>query len=281
MSEKQAEYLKDALEMMGIDLDKPKEIVQEISGFTPMFDAVVMKYKDETRAAVHGAMWRFCQMQDGVCKASLETIAEMIGISAATAMRHAEELVKDGYFVDLTPDLKNRPHVYADTGVVKMKSRLDVHISQRNTGISERNVGISESQLSKVLNKESNKQRDDSPKPTHAKKGDLVDGLIALSQSPGAKRAARLEEIYSALAVALHVNTSGRRWESFVKFVDDRQEKYGESLTTFLSWLTAQKGFNPQFWPPNRMMEFWPQAFLRPAQSSPVTYDENGIPESY
>ncbi len=99
------------------------------------------------------------------------------------------------------------------------------------------------------------------PRPTK-KQGDMVDGMIALSQSPGAKRAARLEEIYSALAVALHVNTSGRRWESFVKFVDDRQEKYGESLTTFLSWLMAQKGFNPQFWPPNRMMEFWPQAFL-------------------
>ncbi len=158
MSEEQAECLKDALEMVGIDLGKPREIVQEISGFTPMFDAVVMRYKDETRAAVHGAMWRFCQMSDGVCRASLETIAEMIGISAATAMRHAEELVKDGYFVDMTPDLKNRPHVYADTGAVKMKSKLDVHISQRNTGISQRNVGVSESQLSKVLNKDINKQ---------------------------------------------------------------------------------------------------------------------------
>ena len=283
MSEEQADYLKDAMEMMGIDLSAPKEIVQEISGFTPLFDAVVMKYKDETRAAVHGAMWRFCQMADGVCRASLGTIAAMIGISPATAMRHVEELVKDGYFIDLTPDLKNRPHVYADSGVVKMKSRLDVHVSQRNTGISQRNAGVSESQLSKVLNKDNNKQGDVFPDPTPTKKqGDLVDGLLALAQSPGIKRQTRIDAILSATAEKLHIRTTGKRWEEFAKLADDRQQHYGESLITFLDWLTAQKGFSPQYWPPSRMAEFWPQAFISPTKSAPpVTYDENGIPESY
>lgn len=157
MSEEKPKYLEEALEMIGIDLSKPKQIIQEVSGFTPLFDAVVQQYKDETRAAVHGAMWRFCQMEDGVCKASLSTIADMLGISPATVMRHAEALCEDGYFTDLTPDLKNRPHVYADTGKVVMKSKLNAGISQRNVGISQRNVGISESQLSKVFNKDSKK----------------------------------------------------------------------------------------------------------------------------
>lgn len=156
MSEKRPDYLSDALEMAGIDFDTPKQIIQEVSGFTPLFDVVVQQYKDETRAAVHGAMWRYCQMEDGVCKASLSTIGDLLGISPATVMRHAEELCKDGYFLDLTPDLKNRPHVYADTGKVVMKSKI--HVSQRNTGISQRNVGISESQLSKDIKKDSNKQ---------------------------------------------------------------------------------------------------------------------------
>lgn len=163
MSEDKPKYLEDALEMIGIDLDAPKQIIQEISGFTPLFDVVVQEYKDETRAAVHGAMWRFCQMSDGVCRASLATIGELLGISPATVMRHAEELCKDGYFFDLTPDLKNRPHVYADTGKVVMKNKLNAHISQRNVGISQRNAGVSESQLSKVLNKDSNKHGADAP----------------------------------------------------------------------------------------------------------------------
>ena len=156
MSEEKPEYLNDALEMIGIDLEAPRQIVQEISGFTPLFDVVVQQYKDETRAAVHGAMWRYCQMQDGVCKASLSSIGELLGISPATVMRHAEELCKDGYFIDLTPDLKNRPHVYADTGKVVMKSKI--HVSQRNVGISQRNAGISESQLSKDIKKDSKKE---------------------------------------------------------------------------------------------------------------------------
>jgi len=111
------------------------------------------------------------------------------------------------------------------------------------------------------------------PEPTPTKKqGDLVDGLLALAQSPGIKRQARIDAILSATAEKLHVRTTGKRWEEFAKLADDRQQNYGESLITFLDWLTAQKGFNPQFWPPNRMAEFWPQAFIAPEKEDRPEY---------
>ena len=101
------------------------------------------------------------------------------------------------------------------------------------------------------------------PEPTPTKKqGDLVDGWLALSQSPGIKRQARIDAILSVLAERLHVRTTGKRWEEFAKLVDDRQQNFGEKLDVFLDWLTNQKGFNPQFWPPDRMGQFWPQAFV-------------------
>ena len=101
------------------------------------------------------------------------------------------------------------------------------------------------------------------PEPTPTKKqGDLVDGWLALSQSPGIKRQARIDAILSVLAERLHVRTTGKRWEEFAKLVDDRQQNFGEKLDVFLEWLVSQKGFNPQYWPPSRMAEFWPQAFI-------------------
>lgn len=151
MSQDQAEY----------KADQPRRIVTEISGFTPIFDAMVNVYHDETIAAVFGAIWRYCQMEDGVCRASLDTIGGAIGVDKATVMRHAQTLCADGYLKDLTPDLRNRPHVYAETGRIVMTSRIDgvaqrnVGIAQSNSRVAQRNAGVAESKLSKDFNKDS------------------------------------------------------------------------------------------------------------------------------
>jgi phage replication O-like protein O len=98
------------------------------------------------------------------------------------------------------------------------------------------------------------------------KRGDLVDGYLDLAQSPGIKRAARIDSILSYLAGKLKINTETKRWKDFAKFADDRQQAHREPLDVFVSWLMGQKGFDVQFWPPSKMMEMWPQAFLLEAQ---------------
>jgi hypothetical protein len=137
----------DALEMIG--LTKPKQIIQEVSGFVPVFEALLGKYNDHITALVFGRRWQYCRMEDGVCKASLETIAKDLKLSKATIMRHTDLLVKDGYLIDLTPDARNVPHIYADTGRVIMKSQLTATVSERNTRVSQRNATVSESHLIK------------------------------------------------------------------------------------------------------------------------------------
>jgi DnaD/phage-associated family protein len=125
---------------------------------------MVSVYHDETIAAVFGAIWRYCQMEDGVCRASLDTIGGAIGVDKATVMRHAKTLCDDGYLKDLTPDLRNRPHIYAETGKIVMTSRID-GIAQRNAGIAQsnsrvaqRNASVAESKLNKDFKKDSIKQ---------------------------------------------------------------------------------------------------------------------------
>lgn len=140
-----------------------KTILADVDGFTPVIDRIA----DElglTSAAVFGRMWRFCQMEDGVCKASLETIATGLGIDRATVMRHADKLCEAKYLKDLTPDARNVPHVYADTGkagirvniTVAQRNSLAESVAQSNATVAESNKTVAESKLKKVLNTDSN-----------------------------------------------------------------------------------------------------------------------------
>lgn len=109
---------KAGVDMLGVGYD-PKTIPAKISGFTILSDELVARYGIIT-AAVFGKTWRYCQMKNGVCEASQERIAQELGITRKTVNIHTERLVKDGYLIDLTPDVKGAPHKYADAGRVSI-----------------------------------------------------------------------------------------------------------------------------------------------------------------
>lgn len=128
MSEDRPEYINNALKIWGAE--KPKEIIQEISGYTVVFDVLIEQYKDPITPLVFGKAWRFCQMVDGVCKASLGTMAKELGLDESTVSRHLKILVSDGFLKDLTPDLRNKPHVYADSGKIVMRTSTTAGLAQ-------------------------------------------------------------------------------------------------------------------------------------------------------
>lgn len=112
-----------------------RTILTKVDGFTPLPDLLVIKYGVMT-AAVWGRVWRYCQMGDGICRASIETIAGGIGVSRMSVIRHIEILVQDGFLKDTTPNLRNRPHIYADTGKASMYNRLGIGVSESDTPAS-------------------------------------------------------------------------------------------------------------------------------------------------
>jgi hypothetical protein len=89
-----------------------------------------------------------------------------------------------------------------------------------------------------------------------------IDALLDMSNFPGAKAEARRNSILSYLGERLHVNTETKAWREFAKYVDGQQRK-GEKIETFIAWLLGQDKFQIQYWPPRRMMELWPQAFIK------------------
>lgn len=105
--------------------------------------------------------------------------------------------------------------------------------------------------------------------PSHggfSKPKDLVDGYLELSQAPGIKREARLNDILSYLGVTFRRNTSTKEWLTFAKYIDSEFQTKGWDVKQFVAWLFGQKDYNPNYWPVKKMMEFYPSAFEQDEQ---------------
>jgi DNA-binding MarR family transcriptional regulator len=122
------------------------KFLSEVKGFTPVID-VLVKELGLMPALVYGRVWRFCQMKDKVCTASLETLAKPLGVSRKTVERHIKKLCQMGYLEDRTPDRKYRPHIYADIGEAKIKGLLVATVGKSESPTSE--LGKTESLTSK------------------------------------------------------------------------------------------------------------------------------------
>ena len=117
-----------------------KTILSQVKGFTPLIDILVEKH-DLITAAVFGRAWRYCQMENRICSASAETIAEELSISTKTVRRRLRLLCQEGYLRDETPNRRNAPHVYSDTGKAQLVASIEAKISQTESPTKEDEVG--------------------------------------------------------------------------------------------------------------------------------------------
>ncbi|MDR3577046.1 MAG: helix-turn-helix domain-containing protein [Anaerolineaceae bacterium] len=82
--------------------------------WTPIYDEIVQKHGIIT-AAVFGIIWRYSQMRDQVCRASINSLADKLGVNRLTVIRHINLLLAEGLIQDRSPRYRNRPHVYVVT----------------------------------------------------------------------------------------------------------------------------------------------------------------------
>lgn len=145
--------------------NKTTELPSVLSGFTPAPDVLIRDYGYMT-ALVWGKVWRYCQMSDGVCRAALDRISTELGMSYSTILRHIKPLCDDGYLYDSTPELKNKPHIYSDTGKIRIRVSVEAQVysvtkKEQNTPLSHKDrVTLSERQSETVTERdeESNKK---------------------------------------------------------------------------------------------------------------------------
>jgi DnaD/phage-associated family protein len=111
--------------------------VVTVSGITPCPDVLVAAYS-HTTAVIWGKIWRYSNMSRGVCDASVLRIAEELNLTPNTIAKHIKLLEADGYVSDTTPDVRNKPHVYVDTGKLRVKIALETGEDTGTQNLSSR-----------------------------------------------------------------------------------------------------------------------------------------------
>jgi len=283
-AEKLAEegYITESVEMLQMGNDQPAAVIDPPRTLKALRDSGLIEYrawgwvKMSAKFIAHLknlkgaklAIWQCIALsidEDGTCKTTIKQIGELTGYSHTEVIDSLKELEEMGY---LAIDREGRGNIYQPVFVARggnnpqesLVKKLDSTSAHQLESSPARENSVSTFKRVKRVNIGNDSKSElqdiiDSANRT-------MDGLLSLSQAPGIERQARIDAILSVLAERLHVRTTGRRWEDFAKLVDDRQQNFGEKLDVFLDWLTNQKGFNPQFWPPDRMGQFWPQAFV-------------------
>jgi hypothetical protein len=143
----------------------------ELSDFTPVLDNLIQEY-DLVTAAIYGIVWRYAQMSDKVCRASLEKIGNRLGLSGKTAERHIKKLCIGGYLTDLTPNVRNKPHDYAITGKAELTGSIvaspDKEFDQGQTESPSRSDRKSDQRQTESLLKIHDKKQTKIPKTSSA-----------------------------------------------------------------------------------------------------------------
>jgi len=208
------------------------------SPFTPMPHEIAKAYNDPIIALVYGAVWAYSQMAQQVCNASVDTIAERISVSRKTAERKLKALCKDGYLIDLTPDVTHAPHTYICSNKVSIsvskhdgsyytqgKSESltsDDKVGQRvlPRSDSESSLGRSESLIKKQL-QDTTKETTNSGGGFVADLPEIINAMDERGYAPLSNE--QLRAIYDALAVP--ANETPLMWISYAL---DRNQQIGD-----------------------------------------------------
>ena len=267
-----------------------KTILTQVDGFTPLPDLLVTKY-GVVIASVWGLAWRYCQMNDGVCRATIENIGKRVGLSRQSTQKHMDVLTTDGFFEDTTPDLRNRPHIYKDTGKVAMYNRFGV--KEVDTGVKKIDSGCKEGlhedsikDTNKDITPEQRKKEALQRKADQqAKRKDPVDWVIG-----NLEKERELSEMFSRIEKVLGLDVSGSRFDDLVKFVM-KKDAEGQTIEDYAAWMKSDPFNSPKTHQiaqrPAIVRETWLAAFTqeveedRPEYKPYIHKEKEGVPNPY
>ena len=224
-----------------------KTVLADVDGFTPVIDDV-MKDTSLITAVVFGRVWRYCQMPNGVCQASLDKIAGGIGLSKQAVIKHLKILEGKKYIEDATPCLRNRPHTYRDTG----KAGLRLTLSALNNVYRETSSTLNDVDSALNVDDSHVKQRliEDSIKKPLKKEIHIrgIEAAIATGRSvteddfiPENNPPAKVLERLSVLNRNWHKYGENQKWDHLARQIVDAEKCHPGMVEEFVIWVHKQK----------------------------------------
>jgi len=271
MSEEQAPCIADAEEMLGKGYHSgpPKVAPSKWSGFTPAPDIIITSCGYVT-ALVWGKVWRYCQGRDGICRAKLERLADELGMSERTIIRHLEMLTANGYLRDSTPDLRNKPHIYADTGKIRIGISVEASMTESQPAMTESQRQGDRESVEDSIKIDSKKENTVSSKQKIHIRG--IEASIAMNRTtseddliPETKPPAAIIE---SLAAGFPYNFPKYGENQGLDRVAKLIVKDGRDVQVFIRWAKANKR-DPHWYhvKPDSLWGDWPQAFTTPTST--------------
>ncbi len=277
-------YVSDAVAMLGagyasIEIEPPRRTMkrsgrgefEEVEN--PAWIKFSTAFKNELPDIDGNALkvWIFIALSvnyKGDAFPGIQTIAKAIGLSHTTVISHIKSLEELGILSVRRGERRVNIYNVADDYVkighgepVKKLESSDA-TSKENVPTSKENASNSKAGLNLTRINQNNKN-DDELQTITEQANRKVDAILDMANAPGIKAEARRAAIQSYLGERLHVNTETKAWREFAKYVDGQQQAHGEKVEVFIGWLLGQDKFNIQYWPPRRMQEMWPQAFMK------------------
>jgi DNA-binding Lrp family transcriptional regulator len=80
-----------------------------MSRYTPVFEPLIPKV-GILPTLVFGLIWRYSHLADNVCRASMQTLADRLGLCRMTVIRSVKTLRQAGLIEDLSPYIHTQPH---------------------------------------------------------------------------------------------------------------------------------------------------------------------------
>ncbi len=142
-----------------------KTVISKVDGFTPCFDNVTKDLGIVT-SSVFGAIWRFCQMEDGYCRASQETIGERVGLTRQAVNENVKKLIQGGYLESNGIDTSGTIRLF-DTGKAGMSISITGVVVETDRGCQPTlQEGVNQPDTKKELKKELKKVSSSVQEPT-------------------------------------------------------------------------------------------------------------------